>query len=184
MTRIIAGLAGSLPLVVPDAGTRPTSDRVRESVFGALESAHPLEGIRVVDLYAGSGALGLEAVSRGASSLDLVERSPRAAAVVARNVRTVTRAAPGASMRVHRASADAYLRSRPGPFDLAFVDPPYDLADDDLTLTLSHLTPCLADAALVIVERAARSPEPRAPGLALERAKRYGDTHVWWLRAE
>ena len=82
MTRIIAGRAGSLTLEVPDAGTRPTSDRVRESLFGALESADALRGAAVLDLYAGSGALALEAISRGAAQADLVEKSPRAAGVV------------------------------------------------------------------------------------------------------
>lgn len=85
MTRIIAGAAGGVRLDVPDAGTRPTSDRVRESLFGALETTGLLEGTSVVDLYAGSGALGLEALSRGAAAVDLVERAPRAAQVVRAN---------------------------------------------------------------------------------------------------
>ena len=88
MTRIIAGAAGSLALAVPDAGTRPTSDRVRESLFGALEASDLIDGARALDLYAGSGALGLEAVSRGAVSADLVEKAPRAASVAERNART------------------------------------------------------------------------------------------------
>lgn len=184
MTRIIAGLAGSLPLAVPDAGTRPTSDRVRESLFGALESARPFVGLRVVDLYAGSGALGLEAVSRGAESLDLVERSPRAAAVVERNVRTVLRAASHAIVKVHRTSADGFLRGAHGEYDLAFVDPPYDLAEDEISTTLSHLAPLMAPDGLVIVERASRSPEPAASGLVVGRSKRYGDTRLWWLETD
>ena len=91
MTRIIAGRAGSLTLEVPDAGTRPTSDRVRESLFGALESADVLRGAAVLDLFAGSGALALEAISRGAASADLVEKSPRAAAVIQRNITRVAK---------------------------------------------------------------------------------------------
>ena len=85
MTRIIAGRAGSLVIDVPDAGTRPTSDRVRESLFGALEAADALRGAAVLDLYAGSGALALEAMSRGAASADLVDKPPRAATVAQRN---------------------------------------------------------------------------------------------------
>src|SRR6188768_3545553 len=81
VTRIVAGRAGSIALDVPDSGTRPTSDRVRESLFGALEAADALQGAAVLDLYAGSGALGLEAVSRGAASADLVEKAPHAASV-------------------------------------------------------------------------------------------------------
>ncbi|MFT4307055.1 MAG: RsmD family RNA methyltransferase, partial [Microbacterium sp.] len=85
MTRIIAGIAGGTRLDVPARGTRPTSERVRESMFGALETAGALHGARVLDLYAGSGALGLEALSRGARSVDLVERAGPAAAVAAGN---------------------------------------------------------------------------------------------------
>lgn len=182
MTRIIAGAAGSLTLAVPDAGTRPTSDRVRESLFGALDSAGVLVGAAVADLYAGSGALALEAVSRGASSADLVERAPRAAAVAERNARTVQRAVPGAAIRVHRSTADAFLRTVAASFDLVFIDPPYDLGEEELATTLALLTPRLAPGGLVIVERAARSPEPALPiGLALQRHKRYGDTAIWWI---
>lgn len=182
MTRIIAGAAGSLTLAVPDAGTRPTSDRVRESLFGALESAGVLEGAVVADLYAGSGALALEAISRGAASADLVEKAPRAASVAERNVRTVQRAVPDAVLRVHRSSADAYLRA-PGPrLDLVFIDPPYDLPEDELAKTLGLLVPRLSAGALVVIERAARSAAPTLPeGLSIDRHKRYGDTAVWWV---
>ena len=183
MTRIIAGAAGSLALAVPDAGTRPTSDRVRESLFGALESADRLHGAAVLDLYAGSGALGLEALSRGAASADLVEKSPRAASVTERNARTVARAVPGAVVRVHRAAVDAYLRSATAMFDLVFVDPPYDLDDAGLTETLTLLAERLSPDAVVVIERATRSGAPTLPAsLAHDRAKKYGDTTLWWVR--
>lgn len=182
MTRIIAGAAGSLTLAVPGSGTRPTSDRVRESLFGGLASSGILPGSAVLDLYAGSGALALEAVSRGAASADLVEKAPAAATVAERNVRTVARAVPDAAMRVHRQSADAFLRSARKTFDLVFVDPPYDLSDADLATTLDLVGGVMADGGLVIVERAARSPEPRVPErLGLLRSKRYGDTGLWWF---
>lgn len=188
MTRIIAGRAGSIVLDVPDAGTRPTSDRVRESLFGALEAADALHGAAVLDLYAGSGALALEAVSRGAASADLVEKSPRAAAVARRNAARIVKAVGAeTAVRVHRSSADAFLRSAPGPFDIAFLDPPYDVGETELSATLGLLVPLLADGADVIIERAARSPEPSLPpGLVTTRSKRYGDTAVWWAttRAE
>ena len=185
MTRIIAGRAGSIALEVPDAGTRPTSDRVRESLFGALESADVVRGAVVLDLYAGSGALGLEAASRGAASVDLVEKSPRAASVVQRNAAKVSKSlAKEARLRVHRAAADAYLRGAAPGFDLVFVDPPYDLGDAELTATLTLLAPLLRPGATVIIERAARSPEPILPaGLVATRAKRYGDTALWWAGA-
>jgi 16S rRNA (guanine966-N2)-methyltransferase len=185
VTRIIAGAAGSLALAVPDAGTRPTSDRVRESLFGALESAGVLVDAAVADLYAGSGALALEAISRGATSADLVERAPRAAAVAERNARTVRHAVPAATIRVHRSTADAFLRSAAGPFDLVFIDPPYDLGEQELATTLALVTSRLAPRGLVIVERAARSPEPTLPvGLTSDRHKRYGDTAIWWISAD
>jgi len=186
VTRIISGAAGSLALTVPDRGTRPTSDRVRESLFGGLDAAGVLPGARVLDLYAGSGALGLEAVSRGAASADLVEKALSAAAVTERNARTVGRAVPGAAVRVHRASADAFVQSTSAQFDLIFLDPPYDLDDEALAQTLALVAGVAADDALVIVERAARSAEPAVPPtLQALRSKRYGDTALWWYeRAE
>jgi len=182
VTRIIAGRAGSIAIDVPDAGTRPTADRVRESLFGALESADALRGAAVLDLYAGSGALGLEAVSRGAASADLVEKAAPAAAVVRRNAAKVAKSVGSdAAIRVHRSSVDAYLRAAPGPFDLVFLDPPYDVAEAELTASLGLLVRALASGATVVIERARRSPEPRLPeGLAHARTKRYGDTVLWW----
>lgn len=184
MTRIIAGRAGSVVLEVPDAGTRPTSDRVRESLFGALESADSIRGLAVLDLYAGSGALGLEAASRGAASVDLVEKVPKAATTAQRNADRVLRSVGrDAVVRVHRAAVDAFLRTARGPFDLVFIDPPYDLSEADLTTCLTHLVPSLAGDAVVIVERATRSGEPALPAdLALARAKKYGDTTLWWVQ--
>lgn len=186
MTRIIAGRAGSLTLEVPDAGTRPTSDRVRESLFGALESLDALRGAAVLDLYAGSGALALEAVSRGAARADLVEKAPRAASVVQRNVAKVrTSIGRDVEITVHRAAVLAYLHAARGPFDVVFVDPPYDLPETELTASLELLAPALAPGALVVVERGSRSPAPTLPpGLRADRSKRYGDTTLWWSTAE
>ena len=185
VTRIIAGRAGSLTLEVPDAGTRPTSDRVRESLFGALASADALQGAAVLDLYAGSGALGLEAVSRGAASVDLVEKSARAAAVVERNAAKVAKSiGRDAAIRVHRSTVSAFLGGQRGPYDLVFIDPPYDLAEAELTEALALLTLSLAESAIVVVERASRSSEPILPeALLATRSKRYGDTTLWWATA-
>ncbi|MFK0401340.1 16S rRNA (guanine(966)-N(2))-methyltransferase RsmD [Microbacterium sp. NPDC090225] len=184
MTRIIAGTAGGTRLEVPDAGTRPTSDRVRESLFGALESFGAIDGARVLDLYAGSGALGLESLSRGARSADLVERGRAAAAIVRKNSAAVARAGGVAAARVHESAVHPFLVRSQGPFDLVFTDPPYDLDDEAMTADLIALSPLLSPDALVVVERARRStpPDLDAAGLELVREKTYGDTTVWWAQ--
>lgn len=183
MTRIIAGFAGSLTLVVPKAGTRPTSDRVREAIFSALEARDAMHGARVLDLYAGSGALGLEAASRGARVVTLVEKSYGASQLCRKNADAVLRAAPKAAslkIKVSGQPVQAFLAGTPDGFDLVFLDPPYDLGEAELAQNLAALTPLLAEDALVLVERSSRSPEPTwGPGLALERRKDYGDTTIW-----
>ncbi|MBT2485682.1 MULTISPECIES: 16S rRNA (guanine(966)-N(2))-methyltransferase RsmD [unclassified Microbacterium] len=182
MTRIIAGTARGARLEVPSAGTRPTSDRVRESLFGALQAADAITDARVLDLYAGSGALGLETLSRGAASCDLVERGRPAAAIIRRNAATVAKAGAADTARIHESSVRAFLARASGPFDLVFSDPPYDLDDDAMTEDLSALAPLLSADALVVVERARRSTPPdfTAAGLVLIREKAYGDTALWW----
>lgn len=186
MTRIIAGAAGGTVLDVPAAGTRPTSDRVRESLFGALESADLVDGARVADLFAGSGALGLEAASRGAASADLVEKAAPAAAIARRNAERVVRSGRlDARVSIHRAAVATFLRAWTGdPWDLVLLDPPYDFAEDDLTDVLMALHPHLSEEAVVIVERARRSPEPAWAAAQLEplRDRRYGDTTMWWAQ--
>lgn len=171
---------------MPGTGTRPTSDRVRESLFGALESADAFAGARVLDLYAGSGALGLESLSRGATAADLVEHGRSAAAVVRRNVAVVAKAGGLAAARVHESTVRSFLQRATGPYDLVFSDPPYDLSDEAMTADLVALAPLLAPDALVIVERARRStpPDLGAAGLALIREKSYGDTTLWWAEPE
>lgn len=181
MTRIIAGTARGLPLDVPGSGTRPTSDRVRESLLGALESLDAIEGARVLDLFAGSGALGLECASRGAASVDLVEKAGMAAKVATRNAEKVSRA--GAPLaRVHAVAAATYLKTAHTPWDLVFLDPPYDISDAELNGVLVLLAERLSEDAIIVVERAKRSPGPdwQAAGLEAIRDKTYGDTTLWW----
>ena len=185
VTRIIAGAARGIRLEVPGAGTRPTSDRVRESVFGALESMQAIDGARALDLYAGSGALGLEAWSRGAASVDLVERSRSAAMIVGRNITAVAKALGGShGAKVHQSAVHAFLGRVPGPYDLVFTDPPYELDDAAMTADLRALAPLLSADAAVVIERGRRSspPDLAAAGLALLREKSYGDTAVWWAQ--
>ena len=186
MTRIIAGYAGSRRIAVPRTGTRPTSDRVREAVFSALEARDVLPGSTVVDLYAGSGALGLEAASRGAATVVLVEKNPAAAKVCRENARLLMQGAPkpGPRIDVQPQSVASYLAgsSDRGNVDIAFLDPPYDLGDDELAANLAALAPQLAPDAVVVVERSSRSPEPTLPpALELDRRKDYGETTLWWI---
>ncbi|AAT88846.1 16S rRNA (guanine(966)-N(2))-methyltransferase RsmD [Leifsonia xyli subsp. xyli] len=185
MTRIVSGFAGSLALQVPKSGTRPTSDRVREAVFSALESRDAVRGARVLDLYAGSGALGLEAASRGSGAVVLVEKSAAAASVCKRNAAAVVRSAgPGEqpSVDVRTTSALAYLTTATGRFDLVFLDPPYDAPDAELLAVLTALVPLLAPDALVCVERSAREGEPSVPdGLERVYSRTYGETALHYL---
>ena len=187
MTRIISGFAGSLVLKVPRSGTRPTSDRVREAIFSALDARDVLPGAHVVDLYAGSGALGLEAASRGASAVTLVERASGAASICRANAALVRRVAPrGAEPEITVAAqaAQTFLDHTPGGFDVVFLDPPYDLGPSELGKALASLARSLRPGAIVMVERSFRSPEPVWPsGIALDRRKDYGETTLWWASA-
>lgn len=184
MTRIIAGFAGSLRLEVPGAGTRPTSDRVREAIFSSLEARDTLRGARVADLYAGSGALGLEALSRGAAAVVLVDKAKQAVAACRRNAARVKAAAPSGTavtVDVVAQPVQTFLTASTASWNLVFIDPPYDLGDEALASTLELLTPRLAPDAVVVIERDSRSPEPTWPaGLSLSRSSKYGDTTLWW----
>lgn len=188
MTRIIAGFAGSLRLGVPPVGTRPTSDRVREAIFSALDARGVLPGARVLDLYCGSGALGLEAASRGAAEVTLVDRAAAAHRVTSDNAARVRRAAPrGAvpAITVSSQPVQSFLGAaapRGHSWDVVFVDPPYDLGGAELRHNLEALVAALAPGALVVVERSARDPEPEWPApLERERRKDYGETAVYYL---
>lgn len=189
MTRIIGGHAGGRRLHTPPGeGTRPTSDRVREALFSAVEAwAGTWEGLGVLDLYAGSGALGLEAWSRGAARVTLVEQERRAAAVISRNARDLG-AVLGEEVDLRVRSVRAVLAAPPPQgerYDLVVADPPYPLPDADLAEDLAALAAgWLAPEALVVVERGRRSPEPAWPaGLEGWRSRRYGETTLWYGRA-
>lgn len=181
MTRIISGRAGGLRLATPaGSGTRPTSDRVREALFSRLEHLDVLRGAQVLDLYAGSGALGLEAASRGAAGVILVEADARAAKVTRRNADTL--GIPGLVVR-HGSVQRALSAPPPTPCTLVFSDPPYDLAEDELAGDFALLVEhgWLAPDALVVVERSSRSPEPRWPvEWEAEGERRYGETRIWF----
>ena len=178
----MSGFAGSLTLRVPKSGTRPTSDQVREAMFSALEARDAVDGAQVLDLYAGSGALGLEAASRGAVEVVLVERGAPAVAVCRDNARAVQKASPNKIVvTVVPRAVQGYLDQAVGTFDLVFLDPPYDLPEAELSSNLAALPRVLSAHALVVVERSSRSPEPSWPaGLTPVRSKKYGETLVWW----
>jgi 16S rRNA (guanine966-N2)-methyltransferase len=183
MTRIISGSAGGRRLQTPPGpSTRPTSDRVREALFSRLEHRGLLDGTNVLDLYAGSGALGLEAASRGAALVLLVESHKVAAKVIRANI--------GAVGHPHvRLIADTVERAlAAGPpagarMDLVLLDPPYDVSEEALAAVLRALVDkeWLAPEAFVVVERSSRSPQPTWPeGLELSGEKRYGETAMWF----
>ena len=182
MTRIVAGTAGGRRIEVPGAGTRPTSERVREALFSRLEHYGLVEGASVLDLCAGSGALGLEAASRGAGEVTLVDSSRSATTVCRRNARSLGLA----GVRVATATAAAFLAGAAGaPMDLVLVDPPYGLGREGLAAMLAPLArggdPWLAPGAVVVVERSTRSPEPAWPtGLERFAHRRYGETALWF----
>jgi 16S rRNA (guanine966-N2)-methyltransferase len=185
VTRIISGRAGGRRIQAPPgSATRPTSDRVREALFSRLEHLDVLQGARVLDLYAGSGALGLEAASRGAAAVVLVEQARPAAAVIRRNAASLADVLQG--VRVRAEPVERALAAAPQPqdrFDLVLLDPPYDVTEDELGAVLRALVEgaWLHPDALVVVERSARSPEPRWPdGLSPTVERRYGETTMWF----
>ena len=179
MTRIVAGSAGGRRLKVPPQGTRPTSERVREALFNALESAGELRDARVLDLYAGSGALGLEALSRGAADAVFVESDRWAVPVLRANVTDV-----GIGGVVRSGTVESVL-AQPAekPFDLVLADPPYavDAARLGVMLTALAAGRWVVPEGLVIIERARRDGEPAWPA-AFEplRTMNHGDTALYW----
>jgi 16S rRNA (guanine966-N2)-methyltransferase len=184
VTRIIAGRAGGRTIATPrGAGTRPTTDRVREAIFSRVEALLDLDDARVLDLYAGSGALGLESLSRGARTLLAVERHRPTAALVEHNAATLD--LPG-QVQVRAGAVERVLAEedpdRQG-FDLVLADPPYPLSEEELTRVLGLLVTgeWLTEDALVVVERSTRSPAPGwPPGLEHLDTRTYGETAVHW----
>ena len=184
MTRIVAGTVGGRTLAVPRSGTRPTSERVREALFSRLEHLDVVDGARVLDLFAGSGALGLEAASRGAAHVTLVESAREAAEVCRRNVAAL---GLGAVVLVAAERAERFVARAPAaPWDLVVVDPPYDLDEAGLAAVLAPLGEpgALGEGAVMAVERSRRAPEPTWPaGLARFDRRAHGETVVWFAES-
>lgn len=186
MTRIVAGAARGRRLAVPAHNTRPTSDRVREALFSSLDSGGLVRGANVLDLFAGTGALGLEALSRGARRAVLVDQSAAAVRVMEANIAAV--GLPGAT--AHKRAAAAFLAGAHEQFDLVFLDPPYDLSSGAVSGLLAALADgWLGDRAVVVVERGRDVAGVTWPqGMEPDWQRRFGDTHllraVWYGREQ
>ncbi|GHJ56093.1 DNA methylase [Nonomuraea sp. TT08I-71] len=185
VTRIVAGALGGRRIAAPPgAGTRPTSDRVREALFSAVQAELDLDGARVADLYAGSGAVGLEALSRGAAHVLLVESDPRAARVIRENIAAL-RAAPAARLVTGKVATVLAAGPDGGAYDVVFADPPYAVPAEEITAMLAALVGggWLAPDALVVVERSSRTGEVEwVEGITAGRSRRYGETTLWYGR--
>ncbi|WP_309130998.1 RsmD family RNA methyltransferase [Brevibacterium sp.] len=200
--RIIAGAHKGCRLVTPGgANTRPTSDRVKESLFSMLEGYGVVRAANVLDLFAGSGGLGLEAMSRGAAESDFVDSASASARAIAANAQKMGIAH---SVRIHTVDVVTFLaglrgragvpertegRGQPGArdrvFDLVFMDPPYPLGEDAVTQILGLLAGVIDKESIIVVERSTRSPEPTMPaGLEVFRSKTFGETAVHFVQLE
>jgi 16S rRNA (guanine966-N2)-methyltransferase len=185
VTRIIGGFVGGRRIQTPrGVSTRPTSDRVREALFSTIEAwCGSLHGLRFLDLYAGSGAVGLEAWSRGAGVVTLVEQDRRTAHLISGNAKIL---GFGKADVVAGSVSGALQRAPVAPYDVAFLDPPYPVEDEAVASALHALAEhdWLVPGALVVVERSSRSPEPAWPaGFTGVRHKRYGETTLWYGHA-
>jgi 16S rRNA (guanine(966)-N(2))-methyltransferase RsmD len=169
--RVVAGLYRGRRLEAPPGrSTRPTADRVREALFSILGPG-AVDDARVLDLFAGSGALGIEALSRGAREAVFVDSDARAVAAVRRNLEAV-----GVDARVHRRDAFEWLAAEPGTFALVFVDPPYSSAGQTGGRLSELLPPLLTDTSITVTESDKRAPLELSLPLVDERT--YGDTRI------
>jgi len=183
--RIIAGIAKGRKLTSPDGSeARPTSDRAREALFSSLESEFgELRGIRFLDLFAGSGAVAAEAISRGASLCTIVE-SDRAALEIAReNVEMVRALSQGSEVRLIEGEVEDFVRRSSDPFDVVFLDPPYAYPDEELSSIVDQMrhSGFLAPSSLVVIERASRSSAfPWPAGLRQVKERKYGNAVIYY----
>ncbi|HEX8304892.1 MAG TPA: 16S rRNA (guanine(966)-N(2))-methyltransferase RsmD [Jatrophihabitans sp.] len=185
MTRIVGGQARGRRLAVPPRATRPTSERAREALFNTLRGELDLTGARVLDLYAGSGAVGLEALSRGAKAAVFVESDRRAATVLQDNITALR--LEGAT--VHRCPAATFLSAvgAAEPFDLVFLDPPYSVPTASVSTLLAALAEdrWLVPGGVVVVERSSReAPLPWPNEIKAIKQRRYGEGCLWYGRRE
>jgi 16S rRNA (guanine966-N2)-methyltransferase len=182
--RIVGGTLRGRALAAPKSpNIRPTADRLRETLFNILTHAYgdPVTGARVVDLFAGTGALGIEALSRGAAFALFIDEAPKARALLRENVATL---GLGGTTRIFRRDATRLGAAHPlEPFSLAFVDPPYGRGLAERALISAHRGAWLASGALVVVEEAAKAKFVAPEGFSERERRRYDDTEIVFLRA-
>lgn len=187
--RVISGRFKGVALTTPKAGTRPTTDRTKEAIFSHLDSWGVLDDARVLDLFAGTGALGIEALSRGARELVAVESSAPAAALIAQTLTALKHNRSwelGMSARVIKARAEKYAAcaSAVAPFDVIFIDPPYAFETEACNQLLTDLAgrELTGDDTVIMLERSTRSAEPAAPeGCTISDHRDYGETAVYYI---
>lgn len=197
---IISGRFKGFPIPAALRGTRPTTDRTKEAVFSHLEAIGAVEGARVLDLYAGTGALGFEALSRGADLLESVESSGRAAGLLSKSAARLTHHPswnPAMSIHVSRVKAERFVRPLPAgtdaesgpaavPYDLVFMDPPYDLPTEDCQEIMAGLVKggLVGHDSVIVLERSGRSASPLPPsGWAVSTSRSYGETVVYYIES-
>jgi 16S rRNA (guanine966-N2)-methyltransferase len=175
--RVIAGTARGVPLTAPrDRGTRPITDRVKETLFAILGDRVP--GARVLDLYAGSGAIGIEALSRGAASADFVERAREAQEVLRANLE---RTRLGESARLHSTSVERFVAATDGAWNLVLADPPY--AAHAIVAPLRGIAPRIEPGGILVLKHFWRTEPPEIDGLATVRQRRFGETMLTFMEA-
>lgn len=192
--RIISGRFKGFNLAAPKTGTRPTTDRAKEAIFSHLDALGALEGAAVLDLFAGTGALGFEALSRGATSATFVDSAPAAVALLKKATAEIRRHSQwkaDLSAEVRKAKAEAFVAKIsagvPEPrYSLVFLDPPYEYSAEDFDALLSALarSEALANGAIIVAERSARGAAPTVPpewNIAGEKA--YGETKIYYFEA-
>ena len=183
MTRIIAGEFRGRRIKVPDSGTRPTADRVREAIFSSLISIDAIEDLNVLDLYAGSGALGIEAISRGAAKALFVDSNKSACQIINQNLKELNLDAFVSEVKVETLLNTPPAHKFQAPFHLIFLDPPYDYANSDIAkvLNLGLKNSWFSEDAILVVETSKAIKEFVWPdGFESLRDKSYGDTTVWY----
>ena len=187
--RVISGRFKGVALTTPKAGTRPTTDRTKEAIFSHLNSWGVLDDARVLDLFAGTGALGIEALSRGARELVAVESSAPAAALIAQTLTALKHNRSwelGMSARVIKARAEKYAAcaSAVAPFDVIFIDPPYAFETEACNQLLADLASreLTSSNTVIMLERSTRSEEPTAPeNWEITDRRDYGETAVYYI---